>query len=188
MILFKEYKFSKYCSRSCVSSDTCYSKLNDWMKINPELDKNNRALNGRRNILKLCSTKRSYTELKLFDRIKSLFPKLTIISNKEICGYKPDILILELNLLIEVDGILYHGINNLKSDLNRDRILVNSGYKIRRLDSNYCNKLSDSDIIYLILNEVIQLIPYFDRIPNSELLDWKSNIYQTGPKFLLTRG
>lgn len=125
---------------------------------------------------------KSKVELFLYNRLKKLFPNFSVISNPRIHGYKPDILLEELSLIIEVDGERFH---NFDRDIIRDKELVNAGYKIRRLDSAYAYYLSDLELVYLVLLESHLHIPYFTRIPYDQIWLWKWDIYQTGPKILL---
>lgn len=76
-------------------------------------------------------SKISKDEIKLFNLVKNIFPDA--ISNKPICYKKgkykwPDITINNLKLLIEYDGHYRH--DNIKEDLNRDKILNTLGYRI----------------------------------------------------------
>jgi len=183
-IVYAKYKFSEYCSRSCISRVNRI-KLCDWELNNKELAYNIRSQNGRNGILKLCSTRRSNQELNIFNRIKALI-NLEVYSNLRICGYKPDIVISELKLIIEIDGSHIH--KDFNKEISRDKILNKQGYKIRRLDSCYSQRLTDSQLLYLILLESTLNVPYYERIPFDQIFNWKSDIYQVGPKFLLTWG
>lgn len=127
--------------------------------------------------------RKSEVELRTYQRVLLLFPNLTIKSNSKIGRYYPDIVIDELKLIIEVDGYQYHDIDR---DINRDRTLYDKGYKVKRLDSELCDYITDDEFRFMVLNESIQSTPYWERIPYEQLMLWKWNIYQTGPMRLLT--
>jgi very-short-patch-repair endonuclease len=69
-------------------------------------------------------------ELKLLKKLQEL--GFNVLHNEKLYGYYPDLLLVDYNLIIEVDG----GIHRLKSRKKRDKqrtlILENYGYKVLR--------------------------------------------------------
>jgi very-short-patch-repair endonuclease len=69
-------------------------------------------------------------ELKLLKKLQELGFK--VLHNEKLHGYYPDLLLVDYNLIVEVDG----GIHRLKSRKKRDKqrtlILENYGYKVIR--------------------------------------------------------
>lgn len=133
-----------------------------------------------------CSTWRiihnqlaSGIQIAVYGWICRLFPNYTVEINYWVGKYNVDIVILELRLVIEIDGKRWH--NDANKDLRRDEFLHRLGFKIRRIDADLArDEMSDSDWISLIEIESKIEVPYWQRLPKSEWDNWKLNIHKTG--------
>ena len=113
--------------------------MKDWCKNNENYRKGKKLYEifgkekAKEIINKSCSFKgkgnKSIPEKKLFNLVKNIFPEALNNSLIKI-GYRykrPDILIKELKLIIEYDGIKWHKLSN---DKDRDKEIIFLGYKI----------------------------------------------------------
>ena len=112
-------------------------------------------------------TPQSKEELTILFELKSIFNSINCAGyNLNVNGKKwaVDIYIKELNLVIEYDGIYWHG-NKQNIDLKKTRELSSSGYKIIRIRQHPLEKISENDILFsgrfkgkLICNEIFSHI------------------------------
>lgn len=138
----------------------------DWIKSHSE-----RAKQRMRDQAK---TKRSGYESRFCDRIRNIFVDFKVENNLQIGKFYPDIVILDLKLIIEVDGYTHD--STIDYDLDRDKFLYSQGYKVRRLECHLCDKLTNDQITQLVIKESNETIPYYERVGRNDLLLWKTNI------------
>lgn len=144
--------------------------LIDWRSANPELAREITIKNF------FSTTYISKIELKMFDRFKRLFPDEEVVSNFPIVGYRPDIIFTKRKLIIEIDGANWH---DTQRDIIRDTRLYELGYKIRRLDAEYVRLYpTDKELIRLVEVESELEVPYYERIREDDILNWKWNCTQ----------
>jgi very-short-patch-repair endonuclease len=96
---------------------------------------------------------KSYQEKILVKKIENIYQKITSISkNKRIGRYLPDIILDNFNLIVEYDGLHFH--KDLQKDIDRDKKLINLGYKIIHYRGYQPDELEIiNDVNYMLENE-----------------------------------
>lgn len=102
-----------------------------------------------------CNKKRtqSRNEIRLFCELTSLFKEVK--ENYLIEGYKYDIYIKDINLLIEYDGVNWHSYSKaIKNDLNKNKIAKEKLFNLIRIREKGLKKLLKEDILLTIDNNL----------------------------------
>ena len=95
-----------------------------------------------------CNNKRtqSRNEIRIFCELKKLFN--SVKENYIVEGYKYDVYIQDLNLLIEYDGLKWHSYEKAKiNDIKKNNIAKTKNYKLIRLREYGLEKTRPNDII-----------------------------------------
>lgn len=159
-----EHRFKEFCHA------TCRSRYHFKVR-----DKTNRRNN------QFGATK---VETAIYVRFLRLFPEERIRFGIQIEGITTGILFEDRKLIVEVDRNYFE---RYKEDLERDKKLYELGYKIRRLNEAYLRDIpTDNDLRYLIIIESQLETPYYERIPFEDMVAWRKDVTQTGPRKLLT--
>ncbi len=91
------------------------------------------------------SFQHSKNEIRLFSELSFLFNNVE--HNYTVEGYKYDIYICDLNILIEYDGSKWHSQpETIKNDLKKNNIAKNNNYSLIRIREKGLKPLSDNDI------------------------------------------
>jgi hypothetical protein len=156
-------KISKALKGKKCSEET-KQKLRIYYKNNPIWNKGKHTgykTHTKESIRKMLSykEKRSFPEKLLFNRINGIYKNISIIEKNKLISdkdfnfrAKPDILIDKFNLIVEYDGLHFH--NNLQRDIDRDKKLINLGYKVIHY-RGYTPDVFDiiNDVNYMLENE-----------------------------------
>lgn len=95
-----------------------------------------------------CSNKRSQSrnEIRIFSELSSIFNNVE--ENFILEGYKYDVYVKDINLLIEYDGYHWHSkYKTIKNDLLKNQIASDNNFDILRIREQGLNKINDNDII-----------------------------------------
>ena len=121
-------------------SEAAKEKLRAYYKIHSTWNKGKHTgyiTHTKENIRKMLSykEKRSFPERLLFNRVNNIYKNISIVKHNDLVSdkkfefrAKPDIIIEKFNIIIEYDGLRFH--NDINRDLERDKKLVELGYKI----------------------------------------------------------
>jgi len=96
----------------------------------------------------ICKNKKtqSKNEIRIFSELYSLFNE--VHDNYIVGGYKYDIYIKDINLLIEYDGAKWHNNDiSIKNDIKKNKIAEKKGFNILRIREKGLHQLSNHDII-----------------------------------------
>lgn len=147
--LFKEYSKNNTKSASQVALGTgkykvlwtCLICKNDY-KASPWQRSN------RKTGCPKCNSSRSQSrnEIRIYSELSLLFNN--VFDNYKIEGYKYDVYIKDLNLIIEYDGSKWHSYKRqIERDLKKNKIALNNNFKILRVREFGLNKINKEDII-----------------------------------------
>ena len=112
-----------------------------------------------------CNSQVSKNELRIYAELKYFFKNIAL--KRKVNGFECDILLPDINVAIEYDGVYWHK-NKVSNDKKKNIGLLNSNIFLIRVREIGLQKISDNDIIYdhtkdsilipikLILNLLIQ--------------------------------
>jgi len=95
-----------------------------------------------------CTSMKSQSrnEIRIYSELSSLFNN--VCHNYKINGYKYDIYIKDINLIIEYDGSKWHSTKKqIERDLKKNKIAVNNNFNILRVREFGLEKINKDDII-----------------------------------------
>ena len=129
-----------------VTSLTVKSHKNIWWKCKKGHEWQSIISNRTRgNNCPYCNSQVSKNELRIFAELKYFFKNVSL--KRKINGFECDILIQDLNVAIEYDGVYWHK-NKTISDKNKNIGLTKAGISLIRVRELGLKKISELDIIY----------------------------------------
>ena len=96
----------------------------------------------------ICNNKRtqSRNEIRIFSELSAIFNYVE--ENFVVEGYKYDVYVKDINLLIEYDGAHWHSKSKtVKNDLLKNQIAKYNGFDMLRIREQGLNKINDNDIV-----------------------------------------
>ena len=135
----------------------------------------------------ICNNKRtqSRNEIRIFTELSSIFNYVE--ENFVVEGYKYDVYIKDINLLIEYDGDHWHSkAKTVKNDLLKNKIAKDNSFDMLRIREQGLNKINDNDIVLDFdtnsnrdnesqINILNLLIDYINRTYNKKISKYENS-------------
>ncbi len=141
-----------------------------------------------------CNPQVSRLEVRLYSELSTIFKEIT--HQKDIDGTSCDLFIPELNVVIELDGVVWHR-NKAEKDTAKNATLEKQGIRLIRIREVGLEKIRNTDIIFTPQNEseqysllcmLLELLESFEEITSDHIraiLEYKTGAgFQNNERYL----